>query len=466
MHELGRVCELLAGAAPRGPGGDRRHQRRNRPRDAGDGPAPAADGRWVRCRPPVRSARASCTAIYDELLRERGVTSAQVLLTFFDMSARTHYLNARQTLRTLLEWRVMPVINENDTAATDEISFGDNDFLAAQVAVSIGRRQADRADRHRWALHRRSAPVPGGAHRRARSTDFAALQALEIGHTTSPLGSGGMRSKVVAAEMATAAGIATAICNGLASRRLRRRSPANAPAPLPGPRGPLQQLQAVAEVRQALARHARRSMPARCAPCARAAPACCPSASSRCSATSTPATRSRSGSTATAERAADARQGHLQLLRRRAAACERPEVGVRARDPPARDRRGRASRLPRPRLRRSQPCSEPWRERTVSVACLDRRRGVRGRPSAPRAHSPSTTTRSRTPRWTRSRRRSGARARRSRRQRQRHAAAREAGLGEALLDRLRLDQERVGGIAARRAPDRRAPEPVGEVIDG
>ena len=74
---------------------------------------------------------------YDELLREREVTSAQVLLTFFDMSARTHYLNARQTLSTLLEWRVLPVINENDTTATDEISFGDNDFLAAQVAVLV-----------------------------------------------------------------------------------------------------------------------------------------------------------------------------------------------------------------------------------------------------------------------------------------------------------------------------------------
>src|SRR5438128_4219665 len=66
--------------------------------------------------------------IYDELLRERGITSAQLLLTFFDMSARTHYLNARQTVTTLLAWRVMPVINENDTTATDEISFGDNDF--------------------------------------------------------------------------------------------------------------------------------------------------------------------------------------------------------------------------------------------------------------------------------------------------------------------------------------------------
>src|ERR1700732_1072766 len=76
--------------------------------------------------------------VYDELLRARGVPTAQVLLTFFDMSARTHYLNARQTLRKLLDWRVVPVINENDTTTTDEISFGDNDFLAAQAAILLG----------------------------------------------------------------------------------------------------------------------------------------------------------------------------------------------------------------------------------------------------------------------------------------------------------------------------------------
>src|SRR6188472_4718627 len=76
--------------------------------------------------------------VYDELLRARGVTSAQVLLTFFDMSARGHYLNARRTLRRLLDWRVVPVVNENDTTTTDDISFGDNDFLAAQLAILIG----------------------------------------------------------------------------------------------------------------------------------------------------------------------------------------------------------------------------------------------------------------------------------------------------------------------------------------
>jgi len=152
--------------------------------------------------------------IYDELLREREVTSAQVLLTFFDMSARTHYLNARLTLSTLLEWRVLPVINENDTTATDEISFGDNDFLAAQVAVLIAADELilltdiDGLFTADPRLHPDARIV-------AEVSDFATLQDLEIGHTTSPLGSGGMRSKVVAAEMATAAGIPTVICNGV-----------------------------------------------------------------------------------------------------------------------------------------------------------------------------------------------------------------------------------------------------------
>ena len=152
--------------------------------------------------------------IYDELLRERGVTSAQVLLTFFDMSARTHYLNARQTLTTLLEWRVLPVINENDTTATDEISFGDNDFLAAQVAVLIA---ADElillTDID--GLYTADPRIYPEAKIVREVSDFGSLQELEIGHTTSPLGSGGMRSKVVAADMATAAGIATTICNGV-----------------------------------------------------------------------------------------------------------------------------------------------------------------------------------------------------------------------------------------------------------
>src|SRR4051795_6379209 len=150
---------------------------------------------------------------YDELLAERGVKSAQVLLTFFDMSARTHYLNARRTLRKLLDWNVVPVINENDTTATDEISFGDNDFLAAQVAILLDAKllllltDTD-------GLYTGDPRRDPGARPIDEVTDFDALTKIDIAVSTSPLGSGGMRSKVVAAEMATAAGIPSVIASG------------------------------------------------------------------------------------------------------------------------------------------------------------------------------------------------------------------------------------------------------------
>ena len=159
--------------------------------------------------------------IYDELLRGHGITTAQVLLTFFDMSARTHYLNARRTLRTLLDWRIVPVINENDTTTTDEISFGDNDFLAAQVAVLLN------ADllvllTDTDGLHTADPRSEPGARPIREVTDFSSLDGLQIGHATSPLGSGGMRSKVVAAEMATAAGVTAVIGSGLAPGTVAR----------------------------------------------------------------------------------------------------------------------------------------------------------------------------------------------------------------------------------------------------
>src|SRR5215204_4791153 len=151
---------------------------------------------------------------YDELLRERGIQSAQMLLTFFDMSVRTHYVNARRTLRKLLEWRIVPVINENDTTTTDEISFGDNDFLAAQVAVLVGAELLVLLT-DTGGLYTADPRTDPAARLVEEISDLEALAALEIGAATSPLGSGGMRSKVVAAEMATAAGIATVIASGL-----------------------------------------------------------------------------------------------------------------------------------------------------------------------------------------------------------------------------------------------------------
>jgi glutamate 5-kinase len=159
--------------------------------------------------------------VYEELLAERAVPSAQVLLTFFDLSARTHYLNARRTLRKLLDWGVVPVINENDTTATDEISFGDNDFLAAQVAVLLG---ADGlflltdVD----GLYTADPGRDPTAELVPEVSDFTLLDRLQIGFAASPLGSGGMRSKVVAAEMATAAGIPARILDGTVPGPLAR----------------------------------------------------------------------------------------------------------------------------------------------------------------------------------------------------------------------------------------------------
>jgi glutamate 5-kinase len=157
--------------------------------------------------------------VYDRLLSERDVPTAQVLLTFFDISARTHYLNARRTLRKLLDWRVVPVINENDTTTTDEISFGDNDFLAAQVAILMGADQLlllTDAD----GLFTADPRTDPSAELVRLVTEFEQLEQLTIGHATSPLGSGGMRSKVVAAEMATAAGIPPIVAGGRSPRAI------------------------------------------------------------------------------------------------------------------------------------------------------------------------------------------------------------------------------------------------------
>ena len=76
-------------------------------------------------------------AHYERLFGDHELTAAQVLLTSEDFARRASYVNARNTLRRLLAWGVVPVVNENDTTATDEIRFGDNDVLAAQVAIML-----------------------------------------------------------------------------------------------------------------------------------------------------------------------------------------------------------------------------------------------------------------------------------------------------------------------------------------
>jgi glutamate 5-kinase len=150
---------------------------------------------------------------YQSRLAEGGTRSAQVLLTAADIAARTNYLNARQTLRRLIEWGVVPVVNENDTTATDEITFGDNDFLAAQVAILLDARLLvllSDVD----GLHRRDPRTDPDAELIGAVEDFVELADMEIGDRTSAFGSGGMRSKVAAAEMASESGIRATICNG------------------------------------------------------------------------------------------------------------------------------------------------------------------------------------------------------------------------------------------------------------
>jgi glutamate 5-kinase len=145
-------------------------------------------------------------------LARRGVASAQVLLTAAEVRHRRSYVNARATLETLLRWSVVPVVNENDSTATDEITFGDNDALAAQVAVLLGARLlvllTDQDGLYTQDPRRPSAELV------AEVTDHRLLAEIEVGGRGSAWGSGGMRSKVVAAEMASAGGVPTVICRG------------------------------------------------------------------------------------------------------------------------------------------------------------------------------------------------------------------------------------------------------------
>jgi glutamate 5-kinase len=146
-------------------------------------------------------------ARYSAAFAARGLTAGQVLLTADDVVRRTHYVNGRRTLYRLLGLGVVPVVNENDTVATDEIRFGDNDRLAALVAHLV---HADAlvllSDVD--ALYDGPPTVPG-ARRIDVVTGPADLDGVRIGATGSRIGTGGMVTKVDAAGIATAAGIPT-----------------------------------------------------------------------------------------------------------------------------------------------------------------------------------------------------------------------------------------------------------------
>jgi glutamate 5-kinase len=154
------------------------------------------------------------SALWAELFAAHGIAAAQMLLTLDDLEDRRRYLNVTATLTRLLDAGAVPVINENDSVATHEIRFGDNDRLAARVA------QAARAsavlllsdvdglfDRH---------PSHEGARLLSQIEGITPeIHAMASGTSGSGLGSGGMTSKLQAAEIAGRAGIALAIASGL-----------------------------------------------------------------------------------------------------------------------------------------------------------------------------------------------------------------------------------------------------------
>lgn len=163
----------------------------------------------------IRLARA-----YEEVLDPHGIVTAQVLVTLDDSSDRRRYLNTRATLEQLLSMHVVPIVNENDTIATDEIRFGDNDRLAAQVAVTV---EAD-------ALVLLS-DVDGfysanpSLDPSARRFDVIeritpAIEAM-AGDAGSGLSKGGMKTKLMAAKLATGAGCRMAITNGFVEHPLK-----------------------------------------------------------------------------------------------------------------------------------------------------------------------------------------------------------------------------------------------------
>lgn len=157
---------------------------------------------------------------WSEALGDHGVRAAQVLLTLDDTESRRRFLNARGTMSRLLEHGVVPVINENDTVATEEIRYGDNDRLAARVAQLVmadglillsdvdGFYSAD------------PGTDPQAKHFAEVRTITDAMQRM-AGETRSDIGSGGMATKVQAARIATHAGCSTIIASGKVQRPLR-----------------------------------------------------------------------------------------------------------------------------------------------------------------------------------------------------------------------------------------------------
>jgi glutamate 5-kinase len=158
--------------------------------------------------------------VYETAFQRHGLHTAQVLLTHDDLADRPRYLNARSTLRTLLEFGVVPVINENDTVATEEIRFSDNDTLAALVANLV---EADLllilTDQQ--GLYD-SDPRENPNARLVNEGQAGDPHLLAMAGGSGALGRGGMRTKITAAEKAARSGAATVIAWGRAENVIPR----------------------------------------------------------------------------------------------------------------------------------------------------------------------------------------------------------------------------------------------------
>ena len=160
------------------------------------------------------------SGLWAELLAAHNLIAAQLLLTLDDLEDRRRYLNATATLTRLLDMGAVPVINENDSVATQEIRFGDNDRLAARVAQAAGAGAVlllSDVD----GLFDRNPALPGAALLREVRGVTPQIHAMASG-SMSAMGSGGMTSKLQAAEIAERAGIALAIGSGLVATPLAR----------------------------------------------------------------------------------------------------------------------------------------------------------------------------------------------------------------------------------------------------
>ncbi len=156
----------------------------------------------------IRLARA-----WEEALAPHGITTAQILLTLDDSGDRRRYLNTRATLAALLGRGTVPIVNENDTIATDEIRYGDNDRLAAQVAVMAGADICVLLSDVDGLYTANPQSDAGARHLPLIEAITPEIEAM-AGDAGSGLSKGGMKTKVMAARTATAAGCAMAIAEG------------------------------------------------------------------------------------------------------------------------------------------------------------------------------------------------------------------------------------------------------------